>query len=371
MQREQKTRIAVLFGGQSAEHEISLLSAKNVIAALDPAKYEITLIGIDRSGRWQLNSDAAFLLNNAGKALPNFSGTAQTALSVVPGGKSLRLVGGGEERGCDVVFPVLHGPFGEDGTVQGLLKLAGLPFVGADVLGSAVGMDKDVSKRLLKEAGLPQARFLVLRRSEHKGQDKKAAFAAVSAELGLPLFIKPANMGSSVGVSKVSSAAEWQKALDLAFLYDDKVVVEEAIARAREIEVAVLGDDDELLVSLPGEIEVHADFYSYEAKYLDEKGASLHIPAELRPEQIAAVQELAKASFRTLCCEGMARVDCFLTEDGRFLVNEINTIPGFTQISMYPKLFEHSGISYGELLERLIGLAIKRHAAKQALKLNF
>ncbi|RMD60394.1 D-alanine--D-alanine ligase, partial [Candidatus Parcubacteria bacterium] len=265
----------------------------------------------------------------------------------------------------DVVFPVLHGTFGEDGTVQGLLKLAGVPFVGAGVLGSAVGMDKDVMKRLLREANLPTARFRVL----HRGESRHISFQELAQELDTPLFIKPANLGSSVGIHKVASASQFRAAVEDAFRYDTKIIVEEFIP-GREIECSILGNE-EPIASLPGEIVPHHDFYSYEAKYLDEHGAELKIPAELPEPLVARVQELAVRTFKTLCCEGMARVDLFLTEDERLFVNELNTIPGFTRISMYPKLWEVSGVAYSELIDRLVQLALERHAREQKLKTSF
>ena len=262
----------------------------------------------------------------------------------------------------DVVFPVLHGPYGEDGTVQGMLKLFDIPFVGGDVLGSAVGMDKDVMKRLLRDAVITIGDYRVVLR--HRRADP--SYEEVRDALGLPLFVKPANLGSSVGISKVGTEAEYEAALDEAFLYDTKVVVE-AFIEGREIEVAVLGNE-EPIASLPGEITPHHDFYSYEAKYIDDKGAGLQIPAELTEALVSEVQALAVESFQTLYCEGMARVDFFLTPDDQFVMNEINTIPGFTRISMFPKLFEASGISYPDLIDRLVKLALARHERQQGLK---
>jgi D-alanine-D-alanine ligase len=262
-----------------------------------------------------------------------------------------------------VVFPVLHGPYGEDGSVQGLCRLANLPCVGAGILGSAVGMDKDVMKRLLRDAGIPIARFVTVFRGR-----AEPAFAALSADLGTPLFVKPANLGSSVGISRVQTAAEYRLALDAAFEYDTKVVVEECIV-GREIECAVLGNT-EPQASVPGEIVTGGShtFYDYEAKYIDEKGAELRIPAPLDERVAERVRETAIRAFTVLCCEGMARVDMFLRDSGEVLVNEINTIPGFTKISMYPKLWEASGISYSQLVDRLIGLAIERHETERKLK---
>jgi D-alanine-D-alanine ligase len=262
----------------------------------------------------------------------------------------------------DVIFPVLHGPFGEDGTVQGLLKLANVPFVGAGVLGSAVGMDKDVMKRLLRDAKIPIAKFLVFERSVAS----KINFAAVKRALGLPFFVKPANLGSSVGISKVSAKKQFGRALTEAFRYDNKILIEESI-RGREIECSVLGNENPI-ASLPGEIVTRHDFYSYDAKYLDEKGAQLIVPAALAKNIVRQVQTLALRTFKTLGCEGMARVDFFLRNNREIFVNEINTIPGFTKISMFPKLWEASGIPYPRLIDRLIRLALERNRRERNLR---
>ncbi|HVU75478.1 MAG TPA: D-alanine--D-alanine ligase [Candidatus Paceibacterota bacterium] len=347
----QKIRVGILFGGKSAEHEVSIRSARNVAEAINKDTYQVVLIGIDKAGRWLPPAQSSELLGAS--SVP----AAQSTVALAPGENGELTNAAGH---VDVVFPILHGPFGEDGTVQGLLKLANVPFVGPDVLGSAVGMDKDVMKRLLRDAGIPIGKFLVSTKLEDVSYDE-----AVRA-LGLPLFIKPANLGSSVGVSKASSEHEYRDALIEAFRYDRKVLIE-AFIKGREIECSVLGNDNPI-ASLPGEIIVHADFYSYDAKYADEDGASLKIPADLSPETTARVQELAIRTFKALCCEGMGRVDSFVTETGEVFVNEINTIPGFTNISMYPKMWEASGISYPDLIDRLITLAIERFGKQQALK---
>ncbi|MDP6038110.1 MAG: D-alanine--D-alanine ligase family protein, partial [Candidatus Latescibacteria bacterium] len=265
----------------------------------------------------------------------------------------------------DVVFPVLHGPMGEDGTVQGLLRLADVPYVGPNVLGSAVAMDKDVMKRLLRDAGIPNAAW----RTVHQFEASEVDLDGVIAELGLPLFVKPANLGSSVGISKAHDLSELGPALEEAFRYDNKVLIE-AFVDGREIEISVLGNEDPI-ASLPGEVLPQHEFYSYEAKYLDEKGAVLQIPADLPNEVVKRVQDLAVRTFQVLCCEGMARADFFLQADGALMVNEINTIPGFTPISMYPKLWAASGISNTELVDRLIQLAIDRYEREQQLKTSF
>jgi len=319
-----KKKVGILFGGKSAEHEISILSANNVFNAIDRNLFDPVLIKIDKSGKWQMNDIFQF----------------------------------------DVIFPILHGPFGEDGTIQGLLKLADIPFVGAGVLGSASGMDKDVMKRLLRDAQIPIGKFITL-----KSHEKTPALAEIEAALKLPVFVKPANMGSSVGINKVCNEAEYTSALKEAFLYDSKIIIEEFIP-GREIECAVLGNEYPA-ASVPGEIIPSHDFYSYDAKYIDDKGASLQIPAELDKETIQRVQELAIKVFQVLCCEGLSRVDFFLKENGELIVNEINTMPGFTKISMYPKMWEASGIGYTELITRLIELAVSRFEKERILKTSY
>jgi len=317
-----KIRVTVLAGGPSAEHDVSLMSAKNVVSALDRAKYDVRVVKIPRRGGWF--PTRAFV------------------------------------RSTDVVFPVLHGTFGEDGTVQGLLTAIGVPFVGAGVLGSAVGMDKDVMKRLLRDAKLPIARYIAARRGD------APSFATAKRALGLPLFVKPANLGSSVGVSKVKSALEYDAALKHAFSFDEKVMIEEFI-KGREVEVAVLGND-EPEASIAGEIAPTHEFYSYEAKYLDEGGAVLSIPAKLSPSLMKKARELALKAYCVLECSGLGRVDMFVTSSGKMYVNEINTLPGFTNISMYPKLWEHSGLPQPRLVDRLIELALERAEKAQALR---
>jgi D-alanine-D-alanine ligase len=360
-----RLRVAILFGGRSAEHEVSLRSARTVALALDRERFEPVLVGIDREGRWRIES-AELLLGRA--PLPRELGQGGEPLVIEPGARALTAVTRTGELGrVDVVFPVLHGPMGEDGTVQGLLELLDVAYVGAGVLGSAVGMDKDVMKRLLRDAGIPIAGFVTLRADDSR-RDRTAASASVE-RLGFPLFTKPANLGSSVGIRRVQAPEELGAALDFAFGFDDKVVVEEAIV-GREIECAVLGNDQPR-ASLPGEILVrHRDgFYSYDAKYLDDDGADLVIPAKLAPAEIARVQALAVSAFEALECRGLARVDFFLEPGGRLLVNEINTLPGFTSISMYPKLWEASGVGLTELVTRLIELALE-HKARQKLRVT-
>ena len=358
---QKRLRVAILFGGKSAEHEISVISARNIVAAMDKRKYDIVSIGIDKHGRWVFDEDARLLSDSRQREIK--LRRASDGLGVVPGATQasvMRVSRRDPLAGVDVVFPVLHGPFGEDGTVQGLLKLANVPFVGAGVLGSAVGMDKDVMKRLLRDAKLPVPKFLVFERGASMD------FAMVKRTLGVPLFVKPANLGSSVGISKVGNNKQFSAAVRDAFFYDSKIIIEENI-RGREIECSVLGNQNPI-ASLPGEIVTRHDFYSYDAKYIDEKGARLIIPAELPASVSRKIQELAIKTFQVLCCRGMARVDFFLRGNREVIVNEINTIPGFTKISMYPKLWEASGIPYADLIDRLIQLALERFRDESRLR---
>lgn len=361
-----KIRLGILCGGKSAEHEISLTSANSVIHALDKNKYDITLIGIDKKGGWHLRDTAHFLQNAQDPKRIHFDGEHQDVAITTNSHEGFLAPYAKTElqnrQKLDVIFPVLHGTYGEDGTVQGLLKLLDMPFVGAGVLGSAVGMDKDVMKRLLRDANIPIAKFITL----HKHERAKYSFNEVKKMLGLPLFVKPANLGSSVGISKVKNEQEFNQAIEQAFLYDRKILIEEAI-KGRELECAVLGNDHPI-ASLPGELTPTHEFYSYEAKYLDNHGAEFTIPVKLSDEKTAELQTMAIAAFQALCCEGMARVDFFMKDDGELLINEINTIPGFTSISMYPKLWAASGIPYPELLDRLIQLAQERHQEECSLK---
>lgn len=362
-----KIRVGVLFGGRSAEHEVSLQSAKNVIGALDRGKYEPVLLGIDKEGGWHLHDEANYLLNESSPKLIKFSQSVDD-LAIVPGNSASTLMGLKKNQGLgavDVVFPVLHGTYGEDGTVQGLLKLLDIPFVGASILGSSVGMDKDIMKRLLRDAGIPIGKFKTL----HRQSRIQPSYEEVARDLGSTLFIKPANAGSSVGVSKAKNKVEYDAALTEAFQFDTKILVEEYV-KGREIECAVLGNF-EPIASVPGEIIPHHEFYSYEAKYLDENGAGLEIPAKLAPGVAEAVQKMAIETFQALSCEGMGRVDVFLTEKNEIFVNEINTIPGFTKISMYPKLWAATGIQYSELIDRLITLALERHEEEGRSKTSF
>jgi D-alanine-D-alanine ligase len=356
-----RLRVALLFGGRSAEHDVSVLSAANVFRALDPARYEPVPIGITRTGAW-------ILCALQGGAFPAAVPEKGPRVALVPGGAGrLVILPEGEEaaevsRVVDVVFPVLHGPFGEDGTVQGAAEIAGVPYVGSGVLGSAVAMDKDVAKRLMRDGGLANARFLSF------VQGDSPAFDAVVAELGRPVFVKPARLGSSVGISKAGTPEEFAHAIAEAFRHDRKILVEEFVP-GREIECGVLeGEDGSLTASLPGEIvpSNRHGFYTYEAKYLDEQGAAIKVPADLPSEVSDKVRKLSIEAFRLLGCEGLARVDFFLCEGGKLMVNEVNTLPGFTNISMYPKMMEALGISYPELVDRLIRHALARAASETA-----
>jgi D-alanine-D-alanine ligase len=360
-----RRRVVVLFGGRSAEHEISVLSARSVIDALDPARYEVIPIGVTTHGRWQLMPSGPPALQPGDPVdLPGVdrANGDEVALDQEPGSQTL--VGpGGSRTEIDVVFPVMHGPYGEDGSVQGFLEMAGVPYVGAGVLASAVGMDKAVQKALFAAAGIPVVEHEVVH--EREWEEDPAGVAARAERLGFPLFAKPSALGSSIGITKVPGPHALRPALEQALRYGRKALLERAVEGAREIECAVLGNDDPV-ASVAGEVIPRGhDFYSYEAKYLDERGAELVIPAELRAETLEEVRRLAVAAFRSIDCAGMARVDFFLTADGRVILNEVNTIPGFTSISMYPKLWEASGVSYPDLVDRLIELAIQRHDAER------
>ena len=345
-----KIRIAVLFGGRSGEHDVSVRSAASVLQALDREKYEVIPIAITREGRWLSPTESSRLL--PAEAQGALSTAAAVVVSREPGSTS----------GADVVFPVLHGTFGEDGTVQGLLELANVAYVGAGVLASAAAMDKDVMKRLFRERRLAAVDYVAFLR------DKRAEMVSeVEQRFGYPMFVKPANLGSSVGISKARSAADFAAAMELALQFDRKVVIEAAVPNAREIECAVLGNDSPE-TSIPGEAIPSREFYDYEAKYLDE-GLRLLIPAPLADTHVAEIRRMAIGAFRAVDGAGMSRVDFLVASDtGETFVNELNTIPGFTPVSMYPKLWEASGLPYPALLDRLIALALERHAAKQRLR---
>jgi len=372
-----KLRVGVIYGGRSGEHEVSLASAAAVFANLDPARYEAVPIRIEKDGRWALPDRPPSLISAADVIQAGGNAPARTSLEahVVagPGGDTLITIDRDLPRqpvvsglSLDVVFPVLHGPYGEDGTVQGLLELANVPYVGAGVLASAVGMDKAAMKLVFTARGLQICDYEgVLKRDWQR--DERAVMNTIATRLGFPVFVKPANLGSSVGISKARHATELRTAINLAAEFDRKIVVEAAVPSAREIECAVLGND-EPEASVPGEIVPSREFYDYEAKYLDE-GSKLLIPAPLGEKLTRQVRDLAIAAYKALDCAGMARVDFLLAGDsGVLYLNELNTIPGFTTISMYSKMWEASGVPYPALLDRLIALAIERHAEKQQLR---
>lgn len=367
-----KTRVAVLYGGKSGEHEVSLKSAASVLRHLDRNRFEPVPISIDKGGRWQ-RQDARRLAENNEGGLPIFADAPEIRLSAAASGALLASPVDGIAPGepIDVVFPVVHGPLCEDGAVQGLLDLAGAAYVGSGVMASAIGMHKDIAKRLVGLAGLPVAPYTVATRRDYR-RDPAAVARAAMAALALPLFVKPCNMGSSVGVHKVKRWEDLSAALDDAFAYDTKVLIEQGVD-AREIEVAVL-DGNPPFASLASELNAgpQHEFYSYEAKYIDADGATVDLPAKLDAAQMARVQALATTAFAALECSGLARVDFFLDRvSGEFYFNEINTLPGFTAISMYPKMMEASGLAYQALITRLIELALERHAERAGLKTDY
>jgi D-alanine-D-alanine ligase len=365
-----KLRVGVIYGGQSGEHEVSLASAAAVFKNLDPDRYETVPIRIEKNGSWLLPAEPPSLISaadviNSGARMTD--GGREAHLVAHAGGDALLAINRETSTvtgiGLDVVFPVLHGPYGEDGSVQGLLELANIPYVGAGVLASAVGMDKATMKLVFTARGLPICDYEVVLKREWQGHEP-AIMQAVVSRLGFPVFVKPANLGSSVGISKAKHAAELRAAINLAAEYDRKIVIEGAVPQAREIECAVLGND-EPEASLPGEILPGREFYDYEAKYLGDTSRAI-IPAPLTDRQVAEVRTLAVAAFKAIDCAGMARVDFLIAGDsGVLYLNEVNTIPGFTTISMYSKMWEASGLAYPDLLDRLIALAIERHQDKQ------
>jgi len=354
-----KLRVGIIYGGRSGEHEVSVVSAASIFKHLDRARYDAVPVVIEKSGRWVMGGRAPEVLS-AGAV-----GETPSSEALQPTEPSAAVAG----SGFDVIFPVLHGPYGEDGTVQGLLELANIPYVGAGVLGSAVGMDKAVMKTLFAAAGLPIVPHLTVLRREWV-KDAASISKRAADHLRFPMFVKPANLGSSVGISKAATPSALPAAMELAFQFDRKAVVEAAVPNTREIECAVLGND-EPEASVPGEVIVrHRDgFYSYDAKYLDPEGASLKIPAELPATTADQVRRVSVEAFRALELSGMARVDFLLDgAAGSLYLNEVNTIPGFTAISMYPKMWEASGLPYPALLDRLIALALERHEEKQRLR---
>jgi len=359
----EKIRVGVLFGGRSAEHEVSVTSARSVLAAIDHDKYDVTMIGIDREGRWLESADATKLLSTGRVE----GGTDLTPVTLdYMGGRELVAADGSDAAAAtlDVIFPILHGPFGEDGTVQGLLELAGMAYVGAGVLGSAVGMDKDMTKRVLRAEGVPQVDYASVLRSRWR-REPDVVRHELERDLGFPVFIKPANLGSSVGISKAHDAATFTAGMDDAARYDRKLIIEANAENCREVEVAVLGNEDPEM-SIVGEIVPANEFYDYRAKYMDDN-SELHIPARIRSETAEQVRQMARRVFLAVEASGLARVDFFVSRDEqeRIYVNEINTMPGFTPISMYPKLWAASDVDYGQLIDRLIKLALERHGDRQ------
>ena len=365
-----KLRVGIIFGGKSAEHEVSINSAKNVMRALDKNKYEAIPIGIGKDGRWLTRGDPLKVLTGGESSLPQLLGSGYQIVDERSTGREL--IPGTQVSGLpevDVIFPVLHGPFGEDGTVQGLLELADIPYVGAGVMSSAVGMDKAAMKDLFRSHKLPMPKYVIIKRREWERTPELAA-QRIASEIGYPCFVKPANMGSSVGVHKVHVVEELPGAMKDAAAYDRKIVVEYAIPNARELECSVLGNDDPI-ASIVGEVVPSHEFYDYEAKYVDES-SQLLIPAPIDQAVADRVRDLSIKAFRALDCAGMARVDFFLArETNELFLNELNTIPGFTPISMYPKLWAASGLSYSELIDRLIDLALERHDDKHRSKTDY
>jgi len=364
---ERRLRVGVIFGGRSGEHEVSLWSAESVLSALDPARYEVVPIGIRPDGQWVLGTTPERMLAGAtaaGEQAVTLPADPRVRTVVPLGSRAAAIRSPEMGEPFDVIFPVMHGTYGEDGSIQGLLELAGVAYVGSGVMASAVGMDKAVMKAVFAQRGLPIVPYLAARRVDWE-DDRHSLQARAEATLGYPMFVKPANLGSSVGISKVHDASEFVPAVEDAFRYDTKIVIEQGIS-AREVEVAVLGNERPR-ASVPGEVVPHREFYDYAAKYLPD-GSDLIIPAPLPEEQAAEIRRLAVEAFLAVDAAGMARVDFFVEKDtGRVFLNEINTIPGFTRTSMYPKLWEASGLRYSELLDELIRLALERHATRQGL----
>jgi D-alanine-D-alanine ligase len=380
MKRTRRLRVGVLFGGRSGEHEISLRSAQTIISAMDPERYEVAPIGIARNGKWYLCDDAVSLLRNSSSKLRALDGKGLPIS--LPLNPSRRLIPVEASNAVavkrstaipgplDVIFPVLHGTYGEDGTVQGLLELAGIPYVGAGVLGSAVGMDKDAQKRLMRDAGIPVVRYFALTRSQLDDDAKLAE--RLAAQLGYPVFVKPNGLGSSIGITKVPKRSGLSPALEDAFQYDRKILLEASCA-GREFECAVLGNDYPE-ASVPGEILVKGrhSFYDYASKYLDAEGSEVRIPAELPAEIAEKIRQISVEAFKALSLRGMARVDFLARKDlSEVYVNEVNTIPGFTSISMYPKMWEASGLPLPQLINRLIELAIEEHRERAKLRYSY
>ena len=358
-----RTRVLLLFGGRSAEHEVSVVSARSVYAAIDRERYDVVLAGIDQQGRWYFGGKNNESLLSTTTVVPD----KQVPARLSTAGTSLVSEDGDDlpDSEFDVVFPLLHGPYGEDGTVQGLLELAGLAYVGAGVAASAVGMDKALARAIFAASGLPQTQYSVIARSDWR-RAQVPVLERLEGEYDYPLFVKPANLGSSVGISKVHDRQELQAGLELASQYDTKLIVERSVENARELECAVLGNEYPKASGV-GEIIPGAEFYDYTTKYIDDQ-SELVIPAELEKSESEAIQELAIRTFKAIDCSGLARVDFFMRPDGSVLVNEINTMPGFTPISMYPKLWAAAGVAYGDLIDRLIQFGLERHLDRKDLQ---
>jgi D-alanine-D-alanine ligase len=373
MKRNQSTKskltIGVLYGGRSGEHAVSLCSAASVIEALDKSKYDVVAVGIDRDGRWYVQEPYEIIQDHNFGEILSLKKRGMWLVNHFEQGHKLHLYNQesrDEKVEMDLIFPVLHGTYGEDGTLQGLLELAMTPYIGVDVAGSAIGMDKDVAKRLLKEAGIPVVPWITVSRFAWSKSPQKI-LRQVQRELSLPLFVKPLCTGSSVGIKKVKKKSDLPLAMDYAFQYDTRVMIETGID-CREIECAVLGNENPQ-ASVLGEILPNHEFYSYEAKYLDPEGAKMNIPARISARLATAIRRCAIAGFQALNCNSMARVDFFLDKQtNAFYLNEINTLPGFTRVSMYPKLWEATGLKYRDLLDRLVDLAMVRHQEKMSIK---
>jgi len=360
---DKKIRVGLFFGGKSAEHQVSLISARYVYDALDKAKFEPVLIGIDNRGRWLYHDKPSFASKDEGEGLKIDEDRPEVTL--YPGGRGELIYKDSHEsiESIDVAFPVLHGTYGEDGTIQGLFELANVPYVGPGVLGSSVAMDKDVAKRLLRDGDLLVSPFKVFQ-SEERDQINTGELLG---ELGNVLFVKPANLGSSVGVKRATNEGELRAAIDEAFKYDNKILIEQGLV-GDEIECSVLGNQKPEASAIGRIIPRENDFYSYEAKYLGQEGVVLEVPAQIDSDVAEKAKVIAVKAYKTLCCEGMARVDMFATKSGKIYINEINTIPGFTKISMYPKLWQKSGLEYSDLITKLLHLAIDRSKSRQSLK---
>lgn len=366
--RAKKLKVGIIFGGRSGEHEVSFYSASSIMKAINRDKYTVVPIGITKEGRWISPQESALALQ-----LGRIEGKSTVILVNNPSGKSLISIDNHQEfkketweGKLDVIFPVLHGPYGEDGTIQGLLELADIPYVGAGVAASAVSMDKELMKTIFKQKSLPVLKWLTIKRKDWQ-KDKEEILSLIQNTFEYPLFVKPTNLGSSVGITKVHRKEELEKAIDLAFSYDRKILIEEGLEGAREIECSVLGND-EPQTSVVGEVKPAGEFYNYDSKYIDQ-ATQLIVPADL-PENVSEkVRKIALRAFKAIDAAGMARVDFFVTKKGnKIYLNEINTIPGFTSVSMYPRLWEASGISYPELIDQLIQLALERYQDKKQNK---